>query len=231
MVKIRSWKSREADSRGYRERSSLSNSLATKKQGGERLAVGGKGRRAHAHGLFYVPGACGGDSEREAGLCRTHRRDFGSVGARADADHGSGVGGGACLVRVQLHADGMGLNMPAFLRTIANWNPFSATVQACRQLFGNLPAGYPVPDAWPMQHPVWASLPWSVLIVVVFRTLAVRKYRRGLCRCLSGGEDGDAVSEQFQPENEEQDSHHGDIVLGCPVFPAAERGSGSLSSE
>ncbi|MFD8004978.1 ABC transporter permease [Streptomyces mirabilis] len=69
-------------------------------------------------------------------------------------------------------------NMPAFLRTIANWNPFSATVQACRQLFGNLPAGYPVPDAWPMQHPVLASLLWSVLIVVVFRTLAVRKYRR-----------------------------------------------------
>ncbi|GED85097.1 ABC transporter permease [Streptomyces sp. 6-11-2] len=69
-------------------------------------------------------------------------------------------------------------NMPSFLQTIANWNPFSATVQACRQLFGNLPAGYPVPDAWPMQHPVWASLLWSVLIVVVFRTLAVRKYRR-----------------------------------------------------
>ncbi|MFF3657351.1 ABC transporter permease [Streptomyces olivochromogenes] len=69
-------------------------------------------------------------------------------------------------------------NMPAFLRTIANWNPFSATVQACRQLFGNLPAGYPVPDAWPMQHPVLASLLWSVLIVVLFRTLAVRKYRR-----------------------------------------------------
>ncbi|QIY97968.1 ABC transporter permease [Streptomyces sp. S1D4-11] len=69
-------------------------------------------------------------------------------------------------------------NMPAFLRTIANWNPFSATVQACRQLFGNLSAGYPVPDAWPMQHPVLASLLWSVLIVVLFRTLAVRKYRR-----------------------------------------------------
>ncbi|MEV5004643.1 ABC transporter permease [Streptomyces sp. NPDC093064] len=68
-------------------------------------------------------------------------------------------------------------NMPSFLQTIANWNPFSATVQACRQLFGNFPAGYPVPDAWPMQHPVWASLLWSVLIVVVFRTLAVRKYR------------------------------------------------------
>ena len=68
-------------------------------------------------------------------------------------------------------------NMPAFLQTIANWNPFSATVQACRELFGNLPAGYPVPDAWPMMHPVWASVIWSVLIIAVFRTLAVRKYR------------------------------------------------------
>ncbi|MEU4354802.1 ABC transporter permease [Streptomyces virginiae] len=68
-------------------------------------------------------------------------------------------------------------NMPPFLRTIAEWNPFSATVQACRELFGNLPPGYPVPDAWPMQHPVTASLLWSLLIIVVFRTLSVRKYR------------------------------------------------------
>ncbi|MBM9619691.1 ABC transporter permease [Streptomyces zhihengii] len=68
-------------------------------------------------------------------------------------------------------------NMPSFLQTIANWNPFSATVQAARELFGNLPPGYPVPDAWPMQNPVLASVLWSVLIVVVFRTLAVRKYR------------------------------------------------------
>ncbi|MBC7270206.1 MULTISPECIES: ABC transporter permease [Streptomyces] len=68
-------------------------------------------------------------------------------------------------------------NMPTFLQTIANWNPFSATVQACRELFGNLPAGYPVPDAWPMQHPVLASFLWSLLILAVFRTLAVRKYR------------------------------------------------------
>ncbi|MET9256824.1 ABC transporter permease [Streptomyces sp. NPDC048182] len=68
-------------------------------------------------------------------------------------------------------------NMPTLLRVIAEWNPFSATVQACRQMFGNLPQGYPVPDAWPMQHPVWASLIWSVVIVLVFRSLAVRKYR------------------------------------------------------
>ncbi|MEU4208668.1 ABC transporter permease [Streptomyces sp. NPDC026206] len=68
-------------------------------------------------------------------------------------------------------------NMPVVLRNIAEWNPFSATVQAARQLFGNFPEGYPVPAAWPMQHPVWASLIWSVVIIVGFRSLAVRKYR------------------------------------------------------
>ncbi|MGW6704486.1 ABC transporter permease [Streptomyces sp. NPDC054956] len=68
-------------------------------------------------------------------------------------------------------------NMPTFLRHIAEWNPFSATVQAARQLFGNLPEGYPTPEAWPMQHPIIASILWSLLIIVVFRTLAVRKYR------------------------------------------------------
>ncbi|MFC4955808.1 ABC transporter permease [Streptomyces mauvecolor] len=65
--------------------------------------------------------------------------------------------------------------MTAWLRHIAEWNPFSATVQACRTLFGN--PGVVHSGAWPMQHPVWASLLWSVLIIVVFRTLAVRKYR------------------------------------------------------
>jgi ABC-2 type transport system permease protein len=68
-------------------------------------------------------------------------------------------------------------NMPTFLRHIAEWNPFSATVMACRDLFGNLPANYPTPDAWPMQHPVLASVIWSILIIALFRTLAVRKYR------------------------------------------------------
>lgn len=69
-------------------------------------------------------------------------------------------------------------NMPELLQHIAEWNPFSATVQAGRDLFGNTPPGYPVPDAWPMQHPVVASLLWSAVIIAVFRTLAVRKYKR-----------------------------------------------------
>ncbi|MFJ6048145.1 MULTISPECIES: ABC transporter permease [unclassified Streptomyces] len=66
-------------------------------------------------------------------------------------------------------------NMASWLQPIAEWNPFSATVQACRELFGN--PGVSPSDAWPMVHPVWASLIWSALIILVFRTLAVRKYR------------------------------------------------------
>ncbi|MPY59086.1 ABC transporter permease [Streptomyces spongiae] len=65
--------------------------------------------------------------------------------------------------------------MTPWLQHVADWNPFSATVQACRELFGN--PGVTPSDAWPMQHPVWASLIYSVLIVLIFRTLAVRKYR------------------------------------------------------
>ncbi|WP_328829417.1 ABC transporter permease [Streptomyces sp. NBC_00252] len=66
-------------------------------------------------------------------------------------------------------------NMTPWLRHIAEWNPFSATVQACRVLFAN--PGQSPSDAWPMVHPVWASLIYSLLIILIFRTLAVRKYR------------------------------------------------------
>ncbi|GAA3492450.1 ABC transporter permease [Streptomyces cremeus] len=66
--------------------------------------------------------------------------------------------------------------MTPWLRHVADWNPFSAIVQACRELFGN--PGVSPSTAWPMQHPVWASLLWALLIIVVFRTLAVRKYRK-----------------------------------------------------
>jgi ABC-2 type transport system permease protein len=65
--------------------------------------------------------------------------------------------------------------MTPWLRHIAEWNPFSATVQACRVLFGN--PGVSPSHAWPMQHSVIASILWSVVILLVFRTLAVRKYR------------------------------------------------------
>ncbi|MEU1630355.1 ABC transporter permease [Streptomyces sp. NPDC020096] len=65
--------------------------------------------------------------------------------------------------------------MPGWLQAIAYWNPFSATVQACRRLFGN--PGADGVHAWPMQHPVAASTLWSLLILALFSWLSVRRYR------------------------------------------------------
>ena len=68
-------------------------------------------------------------------------------------------------------------SMPAWLRTLADWNPVSAVTSACRQLFGN-----PNPSAlihdWPMQHPVAAALLWSVALLLVSLPLATVLFRR-----------------------------------------------------
>lgn len=63
--------------------------------------------------------------------------------------------------------------MPGWLRVCADWNPVSAVVEACRRLFGNPSAGG---SAWPLEHPVTATLLWSALLLAVFVPLAVRKY-------------------------------------------------------
>ena len=68
-------------------------------------------------------------------------------------------------------------NMPAWLDTIANWNPVSAVTSACRSLFGN-PNPSSTINAWPMQHPVTAALVWSVVILVVSVFAAGHVYRR-----------------------------------------------------
>jgi ABC transporter DrrB family efflux protein len=65
--------------------------------------------------------------------------------------------------------------MPDVLRTVAEWNPLTAAATACRQLFGNPTGG--VPDVWPLQHPVIATLLWCAAITVVFMPLAIRRYR------------------------------------------------------
>ncbi|MFE5586493.1 ABC transporter permease [Kitasatospora sp. NPDC056531] len=68
--------------------------------------------------------------------------------------------------------------LPGRLQAIAYWNPFSATVQACRDLFGN--PGVDGAHAWPMRHPVAASVLWSLLILGLFSWLSVRKYRNAV---------------------------------------------------
>jgi ABC transporter DrrB family efflux protein len=71
--------------------------------------------------------------------------------------------------------------MPAVLRAMADWNPLSATVAACRQLFGNPGAAY-TGTAWPLQHPVVASVGYSLLLLAIFVPLAVRRYRTAAAR-------------------------------------------------
>ncbi|MEV4620648.1 ABC transporter permease [Asanoa sp. NPDC049573] len=68
--------------------------------------------------------------------------------------------------------------MPTWLRTVADWNPISAAVEACRYLFGD-----PVVRAdgaaagWPLSHPVAATLCWTTLLIAVAAPMAVRRYR------------------------------------------------------
>lgn len=66
--------------------------------------------------------------------------------------------------------------MPAWLRTIADWNPISSITAASRHLFGN-PAAAASHTAWPLQHPIIATLLWSALLLAVFMPLSVHRYR------------------------------------------------------
>jgi ABC-2 type transport system permease protein len=68
-------------------------------------------------------------------------------------------------------------HMPVVLRTIADWNPVSAVTAAARQLWAN-PNPSATIHAWPMQHPITASLLWSFGLLVVFAPLATHLYRR-----------------------------------------------------
>ncbi|MDL4821987.1 ABC transporter permease [Actinomadura opuntiae] len=69
--------------------------------------------------------------------------------------------------------------MPAWLRAIADWNPVSAATAACRQLFGNPGAPTGRADlAWPLAHPVTATLLWSIALIAVFAPLSVRTFHR-----------------------------------------------------
>jgi hypothetical protein len=67
--------------------------------------------------------------------------------------------------------------MPGWLQTIANWNPVSAVTAAVRTLFGS-PNPSAQLQAWPMQHPVLASLAWSAVILAIFVPLAAHLFRK-----------------------------------------------------
>jgi ABC-2 type transport system permease protein len=68
-------------------------------------------------------------------------------------------------------------HMPGWLQAIADWNPVSAVTAAARQLWHNPNPSASI-SAWPMQHPIEASLAWTVLILAVAAPLASRYFRR-----------------------------------------------------
>jgi len=70
-------------------------------------------------------------------------------------------------------------SMPAGLQAVAAWNPLSAMVLACRELFGNnLGQTDGLADKyWSLQHPMAYTLISCAVLLAVFIPLAVRKYR------------------------------------------------------
>lgn len=63
-------------------------------------------------------------------------------------------------------------DMPTWLRTFAEYNPVSITVDALRSWFNGTPVG----DAG------WQAFAWSLAILLVFMTLSVAKFRRASLR-------------------------------------------------
>lgn len=73
--------------------------------------------------------------------------------------------------------------MPTWLQTFASWNPLSALVLACRELFGN-PTGQ-IPGAsypWPLENPIAYTLISCAVLLAIFVPLATRKYRTTTAR-------------------------------------------------
>jgi ABC-2 type transport system permease protein len=66
--------------------------------------------------------------------------------------------------------------LPDGLRQFAEYNPVSAWAAAVRTLFGN-PTAIPDGSAWPLEHPVVASIAWCLAILAVVVPVTVRAYR------------------------------------------------------
>jgi ABC-2 type transport system permease protein len=67
--------------------------------------------------------------------------------------------------------------MPAWLGTIAEWNPLSATISATRELFDS-PEFVEGGSSWVTENAMLMAVVWPLLIVVVTLPLAVRRYQR-----------------------------------------------------
>lgn len=65
--------------------------------------------------------------------------------------------------------------VPGWLAPVVEWNPLSATVLACRELFGNSVA---VGDSWVAKHAIPMAVVWPVVLLAVFVPLSLWRYRR-----------------------------------------------------
>ncbi|MEV7184248.1 ABC transporter permease [Kitasatospora sp. NPDC058063] len=70
--------------------------------------------------------------------------------------------------------------LPHWLAVAAEWNPLSAVVGGCRDLWGNPQAT--ASGSFPVQHPVLLSLLWMAVLFALVAPLAVRKYRTAAAR-------------------------------------------------
>jgi ABC transporter DrrB family efflux protein len=67
--------------------------------------------------------------------------------------------------------------MPAWLRTVANWNPLSSVSAGARELFGN-PNPAALSGAWPLEHAIPVAIGWSLLLLAITIPMAIRLFRR-----------------------------------------------------
>ncbi|GAA2468036.1 ABC transporter permease [Streptomyces macrosporus] len=91
------------------------------------------------------------------------------------------LAGSTFLVQLLSNAYIPTAGMADWLRAAVEWNPISAVAAAVRRLSGDPAADLAAAPgaAWPMHHPVAASLAWSALLIAVFAPLAVRRHARG----------------------------------------------------
>ena len=66
--------------------------------------------------------------------------------------------------------------LPGFLKAIADWNPFTAVINATRDLFGNRFGN--APTGWPADHAALYTVLCCVVIIGIFAPLATARYRR-----------------------------------------------------
>ena len=67
--------------------------------------------------------------------------------------------------------------MPRALQYVAEWNPVSTMVAACRELFGVKNQFGATAGSFPSTHPLQMSLIYMIVIMSIFVPLSVRKYK------------------------------------------------------